>query len=471
MSHSILRLERLKSPSDISGIQKHVQRETKNYANKDIQKELSGLNYDLINTEKIDYNEKIKNRIEKGYTGKRKIRNDAIKLVDGIITSDNKFFEGMDQLDTKDFFEHAFEFIKNEFGEENIMYATVHFDEKTPHMHFGFVPLTEDGRLSAKEVVGNKKDLSQRQTKFNDFLNSKGYELKRGESAFISKRKHLETSEYKNKTAYHKKQLDNVKRDLEHEFERLEHLKGIRPGEERKRQQKKDYAILEVPEVKVGAFNRINPTELDNLRTIVQKAVEIAEKQQEIIDEKEEEIAEYVDLNRQLHNAMKQQQKFEEKRMNEVNADWSEAHDNLKKRYESLTHGISEKVERRAEELKNERFDELKKENALLRMEKKELESVRESHADLHEEKQDLKEKLHLAVEDNERLQKENNKLREGIEHLKWRFNKLWDVSKEYLEIYAKDGIKTIRSWFKEDTGEEIKFKQQKRRKSVIVMI
>ena len=25
-------------------------------------------------------------------------------------------------------------------------------DEKTPHMHYGVVPITDDGRLSAKEV-------------------------------------------------------------------------------------------------------------------------------------------------------------------------------------------------------------------------------------------------------------------------------------------------------------------------------
>ena len=29
--------------------------------------------------------------------------------------------------------------------------------KKTPHMHYGVVPITDDGRLSAKEVVGNKK--------------------------------------------------------------------------------------------------------------------------------------------------------------------------------------------------------------------------------------------------------------------------------------------------------------------------
>lgn len=59
-------------------------------------------------------------------------------------------------------------------------------------MHFGFVPLTEDGRLSAKEVIGNKKRLSSLQDKFNDYLNERNYDLQRGESSLVSKRKHLD---------------------------------------------------------------------------------------------------------------------------------------------------------------------------------------------------------------------------------------------------------------------------------------
>ena len=37
-------------------------------------------------------------------------------------------------------------------GIENVINATVHMDEATPHMHLGIVPVTEDGRLSAKDI-------------------------------------------------------------------------------------------------------------------------------------------------------------------------------------------------------------------------------------------------------------------------------------------------------------------------------
>ncbi|WP_179108720.1 MobV family relaxase, partial [Staphylococcus hominis] len=100
--------------------------------------------------------------------------------VDGIITSDNQFFSGKSDKDIKRFFEDSKAFLCEEYGEDNLLYATVHLDEATPHMHFGVVPLTEDGRLSAKDVLGNKKALTEFQDRFNHYINHKGHDLKRG---------------------------------------------------------------------------------------------------------------------------------------------------------------------------------------------------------------------------------------------------------------------------------------------------
>ena len=49
--------------------------------------------------------------------------------------------------------------LKDTFGEENLVSCVLHMDEKTPHLHLCFVPLTKDGRLSAKEILGNKKNM------------------------------------------------------------------------------------------------------------------------------------------------------------------------------------------------------------------------------------------------------------------------------------------------------------------------
>ena len=42
-------------------------------------------------TENKIFNDLIDEKIERNYTGKRKIRKDAVKHIDGMITSDNEF--------------------------------------------------------------------------------------------------------------------------------------------------------------------------------------------------------------------------------------------------------------------------------------------------------------------------------------------------------------------------------------------
>ena len=57
------------------------------------------------------------------------------------------------------------EFAKEQFGEKNIFLQLFTKDETTPHMHVNFVPL-KIGKLTAKEVIGNRKDLELMQDKF-----------------------------------------------------------------------------------------------------------------------------------------------------------------------------------------------------------------------------------------------------------------------------------------------------------------
>lgn len=210
MSHSIIRIAKVKSKVNSTGIQKHIQRENENYENVDIDLEKTHMNYDLVNDDKINLNDEIEKKIAENYQGKRKIRTDAIKHVDGLITSDNEFFKDKSQDEIRAFFEHSKEFIENEYGKDNLLYATVHLDEKTPHMHFGIVPITQDGRLSAKEVIGNKKALTEFQDRFNEHVNDKGYDLERGEPKHKTKRKHVEVQRYKEKTKVYQKTFEHV---------------------------------------------------------------------------------------------------------------------------------------------------------------------------------------------------------------------------------------------------------------------
>ena len=216
MSYSIVRVSKVKSGANTTGIQKHVQRENNNYENEDIDHSKTHLNYDLVNDNKQNFNNLIEEKIEQNYTSKRKIRTDAVKHIDGLITSDNEFFNNQTPEDTKHFFEQAKQFLEQEYGKDNLLYATVHMDEKTPHMHYGVVPITDDGRLSAKEVVGNKKALTEFQDRFNEYVKQRGYDLERGQSRQVTNAKHEQISQYKQKTEYHKQEYERESQKTDH---------------------------------------------------------------------------------------------------------------------------------------------------------------------------------------------------------------------------------------------------------------
>lgn len=219
MSYSIIRMQKMKSTA-IKGIQFHNQREKESETNPDINKADSHLNYDLINGQKqIDYTEKINQVIEDNVTSGKKIRKDAVRLAEFLITSDKEFFEKISPQEQKRYFETAHEFLAERYSEKNLIYATVHHDEKTPHMHVGFVPVTEDGRLSAKDFFGQKKQLVSLQDDFNDYLKQNDFDLERGVS---SSRKHLETAKYKALT------FQSMEKEAQEKYERtMGHIQEI----------------------------------------------------------------------------------------------------------------------------------------------------------------------------------------------------------------------------------------------------
>lgn len=184
----------------IKGIQIHNQREKKSETNPDIREEDKHLNYDFIHGDKqIDYKQQIQHVIAKNVKPGKKIRKDAVLVTEFLVTSDKPFFDKLSPDEQKRYFETTKDFLAKRYGEQNLVYATVHNDEKTPHMHVGIVPLTEDGRLSAKEVVGNRMQLVKLQDDFNAHVKAVGYDLERGVS---SSRKYVETAKFKAMTSF-----------------------------------------------------------------------------------------------------------------------------------------------------------------------------------------------------------------------------------------------------------------------------
>jgi len=126
-----------------------------------------------------------------------KTRKDSVRFVDTLITASPEFFKGKKRDDIRVFFQTAVDFLSRKIGKDNIFAATIHMDEKTPHMHLCFTPITEDGRLSAKEIIGNRVQLTKWQDDFFAHMVKKFPDLERGESASKTGRRHIPTRVFK----------------------------------------------------------------------------------------------------------------------------------------------------------------------------------------------------------------------------------------------------------------------------------
>ena len=206
--YAILRFAKYKGPT-ISRIEAHNERTKEFYAsNPDIKTELSKYNVHLVHPKGKYRTEADKMIREAGC----KARKDSVRMVETLITASPEFFAGKKPGEVRAFFEYAMEFLKTKQAAETIVSAVVHVDEKTPHMHLCFVPITADGRLSAKDIVGNRKKLTQWQDEYWSYMVKKYPDLERGESASETGRTHLPPRIFKQATKMHR--LEQKLREL-----------------------------------------------------------------------------------------------------------------------------------------------------------------------------------------------------------------------------------------------------------------
>ena len=193
---AILRFAKYKGP-EISNIEAHNERTKDEYAsNPGIDKSRSCLNFHLLEPDRKYRAEAERQIKDAGY----RTRSDSVRLVEALMTATPDFFKGKKKAETKAYFQEALDFIEKYQAKDTIISAVVHMDEKTPHMHLSFVPLTEDGRLCAKEIVGNKKKLTQWQDRFWEHMVKKYPDLERGESAGETGRDHIPPRLFKEMT-------------------------------------------------------------------------------------------------------------------------------------------------------------------------------------------------------------------------------------------------------------------------------
>lgn len=142
---------------EVGGLQIHNQRLTDRHTNKriDVSKSHENLHDQSIRQKfgEMSYSERINQEIENRYFGKRKIRSNAIVDVEHTIQFGGDQFAKLSRDQKNQLMMSATKFVADKFGgSQNILDWNAHLDETNDHAHMDMIPLTEDGRLSAKDL-------------------------------------------------------------------------------------------------------------------------------------------------------------------------------------------------------------------------------------------------------------------------------------------------------------------------------
>lgn len=194
VGYAVVHMMKIKSGA-VGGIQSHNNREHEPKTNPDVDMSRSEDNYDLIPCD--NYKRSIKEKLSNLVESSRAIRKDAVVVCNFIVTSDNETMDALGADRQREFFQDSVKWFSDRYGADRVLNATVHMDETTPHLHIGVMPITQDGRLSAKAIF-TKAEMKAIQTEFARDVGEK-YGLERGVEG--SERTHLSEARFKEQKA------------------------------------------------------------------------------------------------------------------------------------------------------------------------------------------------------------------------------------------------------------------------------
>lgn len=93
-----------------------------------------------------------------------KVRKDSVLGLTGLYALSPEVAKTWTKAQLGSYFQDCQRFHEKHYGK--VVAVSMHFDEATPHLHIFSVPLTKDRRLSAKELMGNRKAYHERQQAF-----------------------------------------------------------------------------------------------------------------------------------------------------------------------------------------------------------------------------------------------------------------------------------------------------------------
>ena len=220
--------------NDLAQIGSHNKREKKAYnSNPNIKLELTKDNIEIVPLQEKyvkgfknkvkDYEKEHNLRMKTERSDRRKTFNQMLNISKNVVadellfTATHQFFDNMSKEEIKEWADTCMEFVYEDLGytKEQVLHATVHLDEETPHLHCVVIPLikkldkrtnTERYTISKKAYIKDKIHLSELQDKYHQRLTSKGYDLERGIKG--STAKHQKVRELKKTTRYYEQKVD-----------------------------------------------------------------------------------------------------------------------------------------------------------------------------------------------------------------------------------------------------------------------
>lgn len=204
--YCIMRMEK-KKRSDIAGLQREATRTATEYNNKVIPG-MEIYNQELVHSDA--WLTDVQHEID---AAGAKVRSNSVMALDTIYTASKEFFQLHDSQTIDEFFRDCLDYHRQHYG--HVVSAIVHYDEDTPHMHIMSVPLTRDGRLSAREIVGNRVTMAHAQDNFFEQVGQR-YGLQRGV--------HMDGPEKRQHVTAQQHRLQELQAQVQHEEQRLQRL-------------------------------------------------------------------------------------------------------------------------------------------------------------------------------------------------------------------------------------------------------
>lgn len=208
-----------KKTMSADALKAHIDRKG-NYANQEnIDPSRTGENYSLDNWDNdISYYDRAEQlRETAGINKKRDFRKDVSFCASFVVTASQEDMATLTADEQREYFTTAKEWLDDYFGSDMLLYADVHMDEATPHLHIGYVPINEETRNLRWDSKIKRGSMSQHfQKELPKALTDAGFAFEMPKDKAFTEAEHVSTKSYRKIAKDYK---DEIKDELTDELE------------------------------------------------------------------------------------------------------------------------------------------------------------------------------------------------------------------------------------------------------------